>query len=279
MALVSKHVDVLGLRTHYLEQGAGPTLVLVHGGGSGADSWGNWHGCFDVYAENFHVVALDMPGFGRTEKPDPTGFDYGQASRNRHLAAFIRAISAEPVHLIGNSMGGATALGVAMAQPGLVSKLVLMGAAGLAIANPDPAVRDALGKYDFTLEGMRRLVSVLAGPNFHISDEMIKYRHALTTPDDARRALKAIAEKGRTEGLSYPTPEIAKVKHPTLVIGGKLDQVAILARTYGYLDILENSWGFVLPHCGHWVMLESPKEFAAVTTLFLRNGMFQVVKP
>jgi pimeloyl-ACP methyl ester carboxylesterase len=95
---------------------------------------------------------------------------------------------------------------------------------------------------------------------------------------DAKRALAAIRAATQRDGLAYPESAIAAVKIPTLVVGGKEDQIAILARTYRFLELLENSWGMVFPHCGHWVMVEAPKEFVAVTSAFFRSDMF-AVKP
>lgn len=268
----SRFVTADGVRTHYLEAGSGAPVILIHGGGAGADAWGNWRECLALLAAQFHVIALDMPGFGRTEKPDPAHYDYSQAGRNRHLTAFIAALGLGPVALVGNSMGGATALGVAMSRPELVSKLVLMGAAGLDIANPDLEVRRSLTGYDFTLEGMRRLMRTLAGPHYPLDEELVRYRYELTLAPDARRALAAIRDAGK---LTYPREDIARVETCTLVVGGKEDKVAVLARTYGYLELLPNSWGFVLPHCGHWVMMEAPREFAAVTSAFLQPDLFR----
>ncbi|MGE4408988.1 MAG: alpha/beta fold hydrolase [Sphingobium sp.] len=277
MNVESKFIDIAGVKTHYLETGSGPVLVLIHGGGSGADAWGNWRGCLDGYARHFRTIAVDMPGFGRSGRPDPEQFDYGQANRNRHMAAFIEAVAGEePVFLIGNSMGGATALGVAIARPDLIRKLVLMGAAGLDISNPDPAAKKILASYDYTPEGMRTLMSVLAGSHYRIEDELVQYRYELTMAPGSREALGAINRKLAQEGMTYPREEIAKVQTPTLVVGGKEDQVAVLARTYGFLDLLPNSWGFVLPHVGHWVMIEAPGEFAAITTAFFQDGLFEV---
>jgi pimeloyl-ACP methyl ester carboxylesterase len=272
----SRTVSVAGVETHYLEAGEGEPLVLIHGGGSGADAEGNWSGCIPGYASRFRVIAVDMPGFGRSEKPDPATFSYGQTNRNRHMAAFIEAVVGGPAHVIGNSMGGATALGVAIHRPDLLRKLVLMGAAGLDIANPDPGPRAALGGYDYTPEGMRRLVGALTGPGYQVSDEMIAYRHALTLQPGCREAMAGIAEHMRTDGMAYPREAIASVLTPTLVVGGKLDKIAVLARTYGFLELIPNSWGFVVPHAGHWVMLEAPREFVAVTTAFLDGSLFQV---
>ena len=80
-ASVSRFVDAAGLRTHYLEAGSGAPLVLIHGGGAGADSVGNWKGSMPHLARHFKVIALDMVGFGDTAKPDPAGFEYSQAAR------------------------------------------------------------------------------------------------------------------------------------------------------------------------------------------------------
>jgi pimeloyl-ACP methyl ester carboxylesterase len=272
--LVSKSVDVCGQPTHYLEAGSGPALVLIHGGGAGADSWGNWKDCLPLFARHFRVFAMDMIGFGKSAKPPQDSYDYGQRQRNRHLAEFIEKLSLGPVSLIGNSMGGATALGVAIARPELVRKLVLMGSAGLAISNPDPAPIKALAGYDFTLDGMRRIVSVLVGPHFRADDAMIRYRYELTMQPGAREALQAIGQANRKEGLAYGEDQIRGVSTPTLVVGGKLDAIAVLARTYKFLELIPNSWGFVLPHCGHWVMVESPDEFAVITSAFLATDRF-----
>ena len=271
----SRTVSVAGVGTHYLEAGEGETLILIHGGGSGADAQGNWQGCIPEYAKQFRTIAVDMPGFGRSAKPDPASFSYGQTNRNTHMIAFVEAVGGgAPVHLIGNSMGGATALGVTIQRPDLVGKLVLMGAAGLDISNPDTSARQALGGYDYTPEGMRRLVGVLAGPHYKVSDELIAYRHQLTMQPGARESIAAINEQMKTDPMTYPREAIAGVQTPTLVVGGKLDQIAVLARTYGYLELIPNSWGFVLPHVGHWVMMEAPREFVAVTSAFLAGDTF-----
>ena len=161
-------------------------------------------------------------------------------------------------------------------RPDLVKKLVLMGAAGLDIANPDPKPRQALGSYDYTPEGMRRLVGVLAGPNFQISDELVNYRHALTMQPGAREAMGAVHRHMQNDPMVYPPEQIASVKTPTLVVGGKLDQIAVPARIQGFLDLIPNTWWFILPHVGHGVMMEAPQEFVAVTTAFLSDEMFKV---
>lgn len=270
-AAQSCFVDVAGIRTHYLEAGTGAPVILVHGGGSGADAYGNWRTCLPLLAPHFRAIAVDMVGFGKTDKPDPAGYTYSQQNRNAHLAGFIRALGLASAGLVGNSMGGATALGVAMEHPALVSKLVLMGSAGIKTADPPSPALKAIVDYDFTVEGMRRLIGALTGPKYRPDEETVRYRHALSVDPPTKAALQAINAIVKQGGLFYDDARVAAVKTQTLVVNGKLDQISTLARAMKFLSLLENSWGYIVPHCGHWVMIEQPQDFAAAITTFFQS--------
>jgi 2-hydroxy-6-oxo-6-(2'-aminophenyl)hexa-2,4-dienoate hydrolase len=264
----SKYIDASGIRTHYLEAGSGPPVVLVHGGGSGADAQGNWKGCLPLFARSFRAIAVDMVGFGKTDKPDPARYGYTQKGRNEHLAAFVEALRIQPAAIVGNSMGGATALGVAMTRPELVSKLVLMGSAGL--RSPEQsAPLSAIVDYDFTVEGMRRLVTTLTGSRYRADEETIRYRHQLSIDPATRAALTAINADTKKGGLLYNEDDVRRVKTPTLVVNGKEDKVSTLGRALKFLELLENSWGYIVPHAGHWVMIEAPEDFCREVSGFL----------
>ena len=157
----SRFIDANGIKTHYIESGVGEPLILIHGGGPGADGYGNWQGCLPAFAQEYRALAVDMLGFGRTDKPDPSTFTYSQDARTNHMIAFIEALDTHPVSLIGNSMGGITSLGVAMQRPDLVKKLVLMGPAGIKTSEV-PAALGPLMSYDGSVEGMRKVIDVLS---------------------------------------------------------------------------------------------------------------------
>lgn len=268
----SRFIEAAGLRTHYLECGDkdAPPLLLIHGGGAGANSRGNWLKTLPAFAGERRVFAMDMVGFGETEKPDPASFEYSQANRNAHLIGFIEALGLGALPIVGNSMGGATAMGVAMKRPDLVSTLVLMGSAGLNV-EITPALAPIL-RYDFTLEGMRRLVNGLTGSRFEASDDMVRTRYEESIQPAHRMAYEnTMAWIGRQGGLFYREDEIAKIKTEALVVNGKEDKVVPLSCAYRFLDLLENSRGYIVPHCGHWVMMEAPDEFAAIVLHYLRS--------
>ena len=269
-AFESRFVNVGGIETHYLDVGTGPPVILIHGGGAGADAIGNWYSCIPRLAEDFRVIVLDMVGFGRTGKPDPADFTYSQDARNDHLIGFIEALDIAGTSVIGNSMGGATATGACVKRPGLIGRLVLMGSAGLS-RQTRPALRP-LANYDFTREGMVEIVRLLAHESFVIDEDLIDYRHRLSVEPDTRAGYSAtmawIKEQG---GLYYEEDFIRQVGVPTLVVGGKNDLVVPLELAFRFLELIDNSWGYFLPNCGHWAMLEHPDDFAAQTARFLSS--------
>lgn len=269
----SKFVDAAGVRTHYYESGTGEALLLLHGGGAGADAYGNWRMCLDTFASEFNVFAIDMLGFGYTDKPDPSAYTYSQSGRNEHIIAVIEALGLESVNLVGNSMGGGTSMGVAIERPDLVSRLVLMGSAG--VRHPINEEILSILNYDYTQDGMRRIVKGLTNPNFEVDEEMISYRHALSIRDDTRIAYDAIMGWIRDNGgLWYEDDYMHRVSQRTLVVNGKLDRVAPVTCAYRLLELIADSWGYIIPDCGHWAMIERPREFTSAVMHFLKENQY-----
>ena len=259
-----------GIPTNYIEAGSGDPLLLLHGGGAGADSYGNWFSCIPIFAQHYHVIAVDLLGFGATGKPDPATFAYSQDARNVHMTAFVEALGLGPVYLVGNSMGGATSIGVSIKRPDLVRKIVLMGSAGIK-AESGPALA-SITNYDFTRDGMVRICQALANKTFHVDDEMVDYRVALAVEPQTRAAYSATMGWVKEQhGLYYEDDFIRKVTHKTLVVGGKEDIVVPFDKALRFLELIDNSWGYFLPHCGHWAMLEYPADFASETIRFLKG--------
>lgn len=269
--LDSQYVTTGAFKTHYYEVGTGEPVVLVHGGGAGADGWSNWmSGAADLFGSRMRALVPDLVGFGSSDKPDPTSFTYDQAARTGQLICFIEELGLERVSLVGNSMGGATSLGVAMERPDLVANLVLMGSAGYSNeVSPELAT---IVNYDFTREGMRKVVGALTNPGYQPSAEQIDYRYERSIDPATRAAYAATMAWVREVGMAYPHEEIAKVTTRTLVVNGKNDQVCPMKFAYGFLELIENSTGVFLPRCGHWAMIEHPELFARLTLDFLLDA-------
>lgn len=271
MANNGTFVTTGSFRTHYIEDGSGDPVILLHGGGAGADSFSNWTKCLPLFGKRARTLAPDMVGFGHTEAPDPADFAYDQDSRTNQIIAFIEALGLERVSIVGNSMGGYTAMGVAMRRPDLVKNLVLMGSAGLPTDTTSPVMRALMG-YDFTVEGMHRVIAALANPTFVPSESQVQYRYELSVQPAIRAAYSAILAWVRENGgLVYPESDLAHIKTRTLVVNGKDDLVVPIAHAYRFLELLENSTGYLIPNCRHWAMLEYPEMFSSVTLDFLDN--------
>src|SRR5215207_6436149 len=101
----------------YDEAGAGHPLALVH---AGIVDRRMWDPVWDAFAARYRTIRHDMRGYGDT--PLPNGSHAGW----RDLASLLRELEATPAHVIGASAGGSTALELAIAEPELVDRLVLV---------------------------------------------------------------------------------------------------------------------------------------------------------
>ncbi|WP_246086680.1 alpha/beta fold hydrolase [Nocardioides humi] len=115
----------------YYEAGEGEgrlPLVMLHGGGPGASSWSNFGPALPGFAEEYRTILVDQPGFGGSDKPPVVG-NYYRFSADA-VVALLDRLGLERVHLLGNSLGGGTAMRLALTYPDRVDRLVLMGPGG-----------------------------------------------------------------------------------------------------------------------------------------------------
>ncbi len=267
----SKFIDAGGIRTRYIEMGQGPTLLLIHGGGAGADGVSNFAHTLPVFGRHMRTIAVDMVGFGETDQPDPATFNYTQQARTDHIIHFIEAMNLGPVAIVGNSMGGTTAMGVALQRPDLVSRLILMGAAvnmPLSILRERGPVMAPLVAYDGTTDGMRRIIALLAH-GYEATEEQIASRQRSASRPAAIAANKATMGWVRENGLSYSDAELASIACPVFIIAGKNDVIITLDRTLDLIEKIPQASAHLIPECGHWVMIEHPEEFTRQTLWFL----------
>lgn len=269
----SKYIDADGIRTHYVEQGEGRPLVLVHGGGAGADGRSNFETNFPAYAKHMRVIAYDMVGFGLTDAPDPDNFAYTQSARTDHLVNFLKALDLEDVCLIGNSMGGTTACGAALKAPDRITKLVLMGAA-INLSREDMLKNKQdlapVMAYNGTEEGMRRIIGALTH-NYEPSDEIVRYRFEAVQRPGTAAAYKAIMAWAFENGLYYSPEQLASLAMPVLVVGGKNDVMVPVRKVFEQIQSIPQADGAIFANCGHWVMIEYPEAFCRITLDFFRK--------
>src|ERR1051326_7825360 len=128
------------MRLHYAEEGShkGTPVVLLHGGGPGASGRSNFGRNLPAFAGHFRTLVVDQPGYGKSDKPPVQGNYFTFAADA--LAVLLDELGLDRVHLVGNSLGGGTAIRFALNYPERAVRLVLLGPGGLSlnVFSPDP---------------------------------------------------------------------------------------------------------------------------------------------
>jgi pimeloyl-ACP methyl ester carboxylesterase len=265
---------------HYLDfGGTGKPLIMVHGLGGSAI---NWMAVGPDVAKTYHAVALDLAGFGQTPLFNRTA----AVGANAELVhAFIEQVIGEPAVVMGNSMGGHIAILEAVNHPSSVSALILVDPAipGVHVRRPEPrrlGVMAALtvpGLAEIMLDRRVRLLGpeglvletlaiVCADPS-RVAREVVQAHVQLMRERDklGRQNGRAFLQASRSIGLRMADPrfwsQVAKVKAPTLVVHGSLDQL-IPVGAARELARRRPDWTLnVLDGIGHVPMMEAPSLF------------------
>jgi 4,5:9,10-diseco-3-hydroxy-5,9,17-trioxoandrosta-1(10),2-diene-4-oate hydrolase len=260
-------------RIHYHEAGQGPALVLLHGSGPGVSGWSNFRGNFPVFAGQFRTVVMDMPGFGRSERPE-LDRAYPRVAADG-LARLLDGIGIEKANLLGNSMGGYVALEFALAYPERVERMVLMGPGGLAvnILGPDPS-EGARRLGDFMMApskaAMEAWVDTMVANKAVVDDGLIEERLAnAMAPGALESAIAIFSSLGQ-----HPEPvpmwaRLKAIKARTLITWGRDDRMLPVEGALMGFRQLPNAELHIFSKCGHWAQVERKDEFERLVIEFL----------
>lgn len=270
----SRFVDVGGIRTHYLEAGDGPrVVVLLHSGEFGASAELCWEHNIPALSNHFRVIAPDWLGFGETDKLH----DFVSKSDRmiRHMAAFLQVLTIEDAYFAGASMGATRLVQEATRpQPRLpIAAMVLVSGGGCV---PDNADRRALLNYDGTTEGMRMILqSCLADSRWADDEAYVARRVTASLRPGAWESAAAARLKapnvpprsgfGQADGTAYE-----RVTVPTLAVAGAKDRL----REPGYHHALKRIPGarvVVFHDAGHLLNIDQADRFNTLAVEFLQE--------
>ena len=117
-------------RIHYHEQGEGEVVIFLHGAGTGASGYSNFKGNYPAFAQaGYRCIVPDLLGYGLSSKPDIEQYDLDFFIAG--VKGLVDALGLKHITLLGNSLGGAVALGYALAHPQDVKRLILMAPGGV----------------------------------------------------------------------------------------------------------------------------------------------------
>lgn len=264
---------------HYHEAGDGPPLLLLHGSGPGVSGWANYRGNLPVFTEHFRCLVLDMPGFGKSYDPDGNpGMVAGDA-----VLAFLDGLGLDRVPIVGNSMGGGVAAGLAANHPDRVSRLVTLGGVGVAFFTPLPAEGITL-LVEFVEDPTRdRLIkwmrSMVYDPAI-LTEEFVELRWQSATDPAALAGIRKMYNSEMLAGLRQRilgTPAVlgmlSKIQAPTLLTWGRDDRVTPLDAAIAPMRLIPKCELHVFHDCGHWSMIERKEEFESVVLSYLMRDL------
>lgn len=267
-----KFVDLGGRRTHYLEKGAGEPVILLHG--FLYDSY-LWAENMDALARNFKVYALDLWGCGySTREP----LDYGYPLYAEQVLLFMDSLGIQRASLVGQSMGGGTAIQFCVQHRQRVDKLVLVDPAGL--PNPIPLMSRL-----FNLPGVGELFLGLKTDVIRKTAlrQIFIHNQRLITDRYFENVTRAHKIKGTTEvgqaitrkqffdKLSDEIHRLGSMEVPVLIVWGREDKAIPLRCGREMHRILKGSRLEILDNAGHVPNFERAGDFNQLAVDFLRE--------
>lgn len=262
-----KQVQVGEFNLPYYEGGPkdAPTILMIHGFGADKD---NWLRFAKPLTNNYHVIALDLPGFGDSSKPD-VSYDVG--SQTERLAAFSKQLGLHKLHLIGNSMGGHIAALYAARYPEQVLSVALLDNAGIT-----PPKKSEMFQRIENGEANPLLVNNADDFNNMLSFLFVE-QPAMPQALKQHFAERAIANQPLNQKIFAQLreryiplePELGKIQAPTLLVWGDKDRVLDMSSIEVMQPLLKQSSVVIIKDCGHLPMIERPDETAAHYREFL----------
>lgn len=281
-----QHRDIItnGIRMHYVTQGSGPPIVLLHGF---PEFWYSWRYQIPFLAEHgFTVVAPDLRGYNDTDKPR-RGYDV--ATLLRDIEGLIKELGYEKAIIAGHDWGGALAWAFAIYYPHMISRLIVMNA-----PHPQAMLRELR-----TLKQLRKSWYIFAFQIPWLPEALLLRNHAgeigrmlkgaalqkaAFPPEVTAIYQEAMSKPGAmSAGLNYyrqllrrPPVSVtrasggtARISAPTLLIWGEQDIALGIELTYGLEQWVDHIEVKRLPDSGHWVQQEQPDEVNQLMLDFL----------
>jgi pimeloyl-ACP methyl ester carboxylesterase len=265
-----RFIDIGAVHTRYWQEGAaGTPVLLLHGIGCSVLEWTR---NVEALASRHVVFAVDLMGFGLTDKPG--GEDYSLARLARFALDFMTAVGVPRAHLAGNSLGGRLALECAITEPARVASLLLVDPAG--VDGPDtllefrlatiPLLGELLTRPNAT--GTRMLWrKAFADPEPFVTDEMVQTKLALARLPGAHAAfLKTlrgfVGPRGfRPQPLASLHAALPRIQAPALAIWGREDRFVPPAHAGALQRLLPGVQVELWDACGHAPQIECAARF------------------
>ena len=235
------------------------TAIFIHGSGPGASGWSNFKHNVSAFQEaGYRCIVYDQWGYGKTSKPQDV--DHTLDFFVDGLVSLMDSADVTNAVLVGNSLGGAVALGLALRHPERVEKLILMAPGGIesredyfSMPGIQAMVKYPMGSPEFTKEVLAQLLTQLVYDPVNVDEELVDERWATLETQNAH----VLA----TMQIPDLSDQLASIDINTLVFWGTEDRFCPASGTWKILQMKGNVQAELVNYCGHWVMSEYPELF------------------
>ncbi|POG10234.1 2-hydroxy-6-oxo-6-phenylhexa-2,4-dienoate hydrolase [Pseudomonas putida] len=266
----------LDLQVHYNDLGEGAeTVVMLHGSGPGASGWANFNRNIEpLLAAGYRVVLLDCPGWS---KSDPIVCRGSRADLNATaLKGLLDVLGLERVHILGNSMGGHSAVAFALRYPQRVGKLVLMGGgtggASPFVPMPTEGIKLINALYrEPTIDNLKKMMNVFVYDPSDLTEALFQTRldNMLARRDHLDNFVASLAANPK----QFPDfgARLGEIKARTLVIWGRNDRFVPMDVGLRLIAGIADAELHVFNNCGHWAQWEHADTFNRLVLDFLQH--------
>jgi abhydrolase domain-containing protein 6 len=255
--LSEKSIQVDHHKIVYLEGGKGETVLLLHGFGGDKDNWTR----FSKYlTKRYHVIALDLPGFGESSRIWSDTYDI--AAQVKRVHQYTEKMGLKKLHIAGNSMGGLIAGIFTATYPDEVLSLALLDPIGVIAREPsqlalevekgnNPLIVESVSDYNKLLGFLFVKPPYIPGPVKSYLTEM-----AIQSRDFNKKVFIEANPGNQLEAIA------GEIRVKTLILWGDTDRVVPSSSAAVLQRGIENSKAILMKDCGHVPMLERPNETA-----------------
>ena len=265
-----EYVEIQGLRVHVMAAGDGDPVLLIHGVGQSAYTWRR---SFDELSKHFLVIAVDMIGYGYSDKPDLT---YSIEENSEFLLALLNTLRIKQTHLVAIGSGAVYALDFVIHYPARVGRAVCLAPGGV---TPDmPAILRTMASPTFSraaswlfTEGqVRRILrSCMFDQTCLDERDMDEIYETLALPGSKEVLCRSLKNFHEEEVVS----RLRMVPHEVLYCWGSEDRWRPLEEQNPYVTATPESSLYIMRNCGHLAHEEKPERFNEVVTSFLDDGL------
>jgi len=265
--LDERWLNLKGLKIRYLESGKGANnhVIFIHGLGSAADRWMKIP---ERLSSNFHSMAIDLPGFGESDKP--ANLDYTVDQFRELIVSFLKETFSpnDKTTVVGHSLGGYIASEIAIQNHDLVKQLVLVDSSGM-LNQPTPILNEYLkAAMDPSEENVKKVFEKMVADPSRVPSQLVKgFIRRINLPNAKNAFRLTLANSANTQIGLKRLAQISGI--PTLVLWGSHDMVIPLEHSKIFTDNIDDSRLEIIDDAGHAPFAEKPDQVSEILKNFL----------